>query len=110
MLTVVCDGRVTLREIKDYLDAVVVASTFDYCKLFDASKAESGLTDEQMIGMGARIRSYPALGTMGALASMVITDHTYGLARLFGALAAANRPIRIFRETCAPCVNGLKLS
>jgi hypothetical protein len=35
---------------------------------------------------------------MGPLAIVVTTEHTHGLARLFGALAAADRPIKIFRD------------
>ncbi len=39
--------------------------------------------------------------TMRPLAIVVVTEHTHGLARLFGALAAADRPIKIFRDARA---------
>ena len=58
----------------------------------------STLTDEEMLLLGARIRAYHTAGPMGPLAIVVITEHTHGLARLFGALAAADRPIKIFRD------------
>lgn len=97
-LVAVCEGRVTLKEIANYLDAVVLAGALGYRKMFDASKAESALSDEEMMALGARIRAYHGLGVMGALAIIVVTEHTHALARLFGALAAADRPIKIFRE------------
>jgi hypothetical protein len=51
-----------------------------------------------MMALGARIRAYHAMGPMGALAIVAVSENTYGLARLFGALAAADRPIKIFRD------------
>lgn len=101
MLTAVCEGDLTLTEIAEYLDAVVVAGSMPYRKLFDASQAETAMTDEEMMMLGARIRAYHGEGKMGALAIVVTTDHTRGLARLFGALAAADRPIKIFRDVRA---------
>jgi len=101
MLTAVCNGDVSLQDIEQYLDAVVVAGTMPYRKLFDGTKGDSVMTDEQMMALGARIRAYHGLGAMGALAIVVVTEHTHGLARLFGALAAADRPIKIFRDSRA---------
>lgn len=101
LLTAVCEGDLTLGEIAEYLDAVVVAGSMPYRKLFDASRAESAMTDEEMMMLGARIRAYHSDSKMGALAIVVTTDHTRGLARLFGALAAADRPIKIFRDVRA---------
>jgi hypothetical protein len=98
LLTAVCEGNVTLHEIEEYLDAVVVAGSMPYRKLFDGSRGDSSMTDEEMMLLGARIRAYHSEGRIGALAIVVTTEHTRGLARLFGALAAANRPIKIFRD------------
>jgi len=101
LLTAVCKGDVTLKDLEDYLDAAVVAGTMPYRKLFDGSHGDSTMTDEEMMALGARIRAYHSDGPMGALAIVVITSHTHGLARLFGALAAADRPIKIFRDARA---------
>lgn len=98
LLTAVCEGDVTLRDIEEYLDAVVVAGSMPYRKLFDGSRGDSSMTDEEMMMLGARIRAYHSDGRIGALAIVVTTEHTHGLARLFGALAAADRPIKIFRD------------
>lgn len=99
MLTAVCEGHVTLSDIERYLDAVVVAGTMPYRKLFDGTNGDTAMTDEEMMQLGARIRAYHGQGgTMGALAIVVPSEHTHGLARLFGALAAADRPTKIFRN------------
>jgi hypothetical protein len=97
-LTAVCQGDITLLDFEDYLDAVVVAGSMPYRKLFDGTRGDSTMTDEEMMLLGARIRAYHAVGPMGPLAIVVATEHTHGLARLFGALAAADRPIKIFRD------------
>jgi len=101
VLSAVCEGDVTLRHLEDYLDAVVVAGSMPYRKLFDGTHGDSKLTDEDMMLLGARIRAYHTAGRMGPLAIVVMTEHTHGLARLFGALAAADRPIKIFRDVRA---------
>jgi hypothetical protein len=98
MVTAICEGVVTLLDIEGYLDAVVVAGAMSYRKLFDGTRGDSAMTDEEMMALGARIRAYHGMGAMGALAIVVVTEHTHGLARLFGALAAADRPIKIFRD------------
>jgi hypothetical protein len=98
LLTAVAEGEITLGDLEGYLDAVVVAGSMPYRKLFDGTRADSGMTDEEMMALGARIRAYHGMGTMGALAIVAASENTYGLARLFGALAAADRPIKIFRD------------
>jgi hypothetical protein len=98
LLMAVAEGDVTLGDLEEYLDAVVVAGSMPYRKLFDGTRGESTMTDEEMMALGARIRAYHAMGPMGALAIVAASENTYGLARLFGALAAADRPIKIFRD------------
>lgn len=102
LLIAACEGDITLGDFERYLDAVVAAGTMSYRKLFDGSRGEAAMTDEEMMMLGARIRAYHGQGApMGALAVVAPTEHTRGLARLFGALAAADRPTRIFRDVRA---------
>lgn len=101
MLNAVCQGNVTLLDLEEYLDAVVVAGSMPYRKLFDGTQGDSTITDEELMLLGARIRAYHTVGPMGPLAIVMVTEHTHGLARLFGALAAADRPIKIFRDVRA---------
>ena len=53
---------------------------------------------ERFLALGARIRAYISVGPIGPLAIVASTDRSYGQARMFTALAEADRPIRIFRE------------
>ena len=43
------DGPVTLQDIVNYLDAVVVADAQPYAKLFDAGTMELKLTDDEVM-------------------------------------------------------------
>ena len=98
MLTAVAEGAVTRVELEDYLAAVVKAGTMSYRKLFDGRDADVAMSDEELIAIGARLRAYQATGPMGPLTIVVAGETTQGLARLFGALAAADRAIKLFRE------------
>jgi hypothetical protein len=101
MLNAVCQGNVTLPDLEEYLDAVVVAGSMPYRKLFDGTQGDLMITDDELMLLGARVRAYHTVGPMGPLAIVMVTEHTRGLARLFGALAAADRPIKIFRDVRA---------
>jgi hypothetical protein len=98
LLTAVCAGAVTLKDIEEYLGAVVGAGTLAYRKLFDGTDGDASMTEEEMMALGALVRTYHGMGAMGPLAIVLVAEHTHGLARLFGALAAADRPTRIFRD------------
>ena len=101
LVVAVCKGAVTRTDIEGYLDAVVVADAMSYRKIFDATKAEvapSGLSDDDMMALGARIRAYATTGEMGPLAIVASTPESYERAHLFAALSEARRPIKIFQE------------
>ena len=85
-----------MRELVEYLDAVVAAGTMPYRKLFDGRQAWSAMTDEEMMELSVRLRTYHGQGKIGALAIVAAVDKTQDLARLFGALAAADRQTKIF--------------
>jgi hypothetical protein len=98
LVVAVCKGPLTRQDIEGYLDAVVVADGLPYRKIFDMTQAEPAISDNDMMGLGARIRAYATMGGMGPLAIVASTDVSYERAHLFAALADARRPIRIFRE------------
>lgn len=101
MLLADAEGAISLKELLDYLDAVVAAGTMSYRKLFDGRKASSLMTDEEMAVLGVHLRNYHGQGKTGALAVVVAADQTAGFARLFGALAAADRRTKIFHTVKA---------
>jgi hypothetical protein len=98
LVVAVCKGVLTRKDIEGYLDAVVVADSLSYRKIFDVTQAEPALSDDDMMALGARIRAYTTMGTMGPLAIVASTPQSYERAHLFAALADAQRPIRIFPE------------
>jgi hypothetical protein len=91
-------GDLCLRDIETYLDEVAAGDALAYRKIFDLTQATPNLSDDELLTLGARIRAYLALGQIGPLAIVATTDRSYQQARMFAALAEANRPIRIFRE------------
>jgi len=98
LVVAVCKGTVTRQDIEGYLDALAVTDTLPYRKIFDATQATADLPDDDMMALGARIRAYATMGSLGPLAIVATTAESYERARLFAALADADRPIRIFRE------------
>ena len=98
LVVAVCKGAIARQDIEGYLDAVVVADTLAYRKIFDMTQSTVDLSDEDMMALGARIRAYATTGAMGPLAIVATTPESYERAHLFAALADAKRPLKIFRE------------
>ena len=98
LVLAVCRDKVGLTDIQDYLDAVVVEDALPYRKIFDITHGELGLDDTDMMALGARIRAYAATSKMGPLALVASTPAAYERARLYMALAGADRPMQVFRE------------
>jgi hypothetical protein len=98
LVIAVARGDLRLPDIEHYLDEVVMADALAYRKIFDMTHATPYLSDDDLMALGARIRAYIALGRIGPLAIVATTDTSYQQARMFAALARADRPIRICRE------------
>lgn len=98
LVVAVCKGPVTRQDIEGYLDAVVVADMLAYRKIFDTTQANLQLPHNDMMELGARIRVYATMGTMGPLAIVASTPEGHEHDRLFAALADARRPLEIFPE------------
>ena len=92
------DGPVTLQDIQDYLDAVVVADAQPYAKLFDAGNMVLQLSDDEMMLLGARMSAYSsAFDTAGPLAFVATTLAVEGFAKRFLNVASVQRPSKIFK-------------
>ncbi|TAJ41608.1 MAG: hypothetical protein EPO55_04950 [Reyranella sp.] len=53
---------------------------------------------EDIMALGARMRASHDKGPVGALAAVVPNDHVEAVGRVLGMLAAAQRPMRVFRQ------------
>lgn len=93
----VASGHVGLQDIERYLDDVMVSDALPYRKLFDASQIASGLGDNDMMMLGARLSAYTGLGPIGPLAIVAPATAQRQQARLFATLAPADRPLKIFK-------------
>ena len=98
LVIAVARGNLRLLDIEHYLDGVVTANALAYRKIFDMTQATPSLSDDDLMALGARIRAYIALGKIGPLAIVATTVKSHDQARMFAALAEADRPIKIFRE------------
>lgn len=96
LFTGVADGNVSLDDALDLLEAMAGARAMTYRKLFDGRAATPSMTPDELLSLCARIRSYHGQGMMGALALVATGEQTVVFARLLGALASAERPIKVF--------------
>jgi hypothetical protein len=98
MVVATAEGVLRSNDIEDYLDGVARAATLSYRKIFDMSRCAPELSTDDIMAFGARLRGYMNISPMGPVAIVAGSDETYMSARLFEALAVANRPLKIFRE------------
>ncbi len=98
LVTATADGGVTRAEFEAFLDAVGGAGAHGYRKLFDGAHGEPDMNPYDILALGARMRATHAEGPIGALAAVVPGNMADELNRVLGILAAAKRPMRVFRE------------
>jgi len=96
LFTAVAEGEVSFADATSLLEALAGARAIPYRKLFDGRREQSIMTSDELLALCARIRTYHEQGPVGALAVVATYDQTVRFARLLGALAAADRPIRVF--------------
>ena len=90
------EGGVTFADAMALLDALAGARALSYRKLFDGREVQSSMTAEELLAVCVRIRAYHEHGPIGALAIVCTPEQTVEFARLLGALASADRPIKLF--------------
>lgn len=97
LITVVADGDVSRHDVETLLDEMASSGAMTYRKLFDGSLGDTKMGPEDLLLLGVRFRAFHAEGPMGPLA-VVVPDEKFELvARVLGMLAAADRPMRVFR-------------
>jgi len=99
LFTVTCDGKVDLVDVSEMLDAYVGANGLHYRKLFDGTRGSTDMNEQEILTIGARMRELHALqSTLGALAVVLPDDKYEQVSRVLGILAAAKRPMRVFKD------------
>lgn len=90
------EGDVTLADAMSLLEAHAGAGAISYRKLFDGRAMRSAMDGEEILALCAQIRASHYQANVGALALVCTQEHTEKFARLLGALAAADRPMKLF--------------
>jgi hypothetical protein len=107
LVTVSAEGEITRADIEAYLSAVERAKAVGWRKLLDLRQVRVGLTEEDVLAIGLRFRQADAAGDVGALAVVLPISEPERAMRLLGFLAAAKRPMRLFK-TIAPARRWIK--
>ena len=95
MVTITAQGEVTLEQVEEYLDAVVVADAMPYAKLFDCTHMVTHATDGEMMELGARMQAYAGVMKGGPLCLVVATPEMLDYTRRYINLAQVDRPTQI---------------
>jgi hypothetical protein len=94
-VVVTAEGKVTRAEFEEYLEAVTGAGANPYAKIFDGTRGENAIDREDMLALAARFRQLHA-EPHGPLAIVLPVARRARLEPVLGALAAADRPLRLF--------------
>ena len=93
----ITEGEVSLADIEEFLDAVIVADALPYRKLFDGRASYGKYTDEEVMRLAARLSAYASLGRRGA-AALVTPVQYYELATRVVNLDKREQPPRVFLD------------
>jgi hypothetical protein len=95
-VVVTADGKLTRGEFEEYLEAVTGAGANGYAKIFDGTRGENAMTREDMLALAVRFREMHDAQPHGPLAIVLEPVKQARLEPMLGALAAADRPLRLF--------------
>ena len=97
LIHIVAEGPVTLKEMEDHFDALVVADVLSYAKLFDATHADPVYSDDDVMTMGARLSAYTATMASGPLAVVGLSGKVQVAYKRFFNFSPSNRPAALFK-------------
>lgn len=100
MVTLIAEGSVTFSDLEKYLAAVEGAGALSYRKFIDATAGTFEIAVPELMAVGARIREAHKVA-VGPVAILLSERQSESAARLFGFMAVAKRPMRIFKKKSA---------
>ena len=95
LVTMTIEGDLSRADIEACIDAVLDAKALGYQKLVDSRASHFTLPPDDMLAVGVRIRGLDQTAS-GALALVLPAEVPASMNRLFGMLASASRPMRLF--------------
>lgn len=96
LVHIFAEGPVTLKEMEDHFDAIVVADAMPYAKLFDATLVEPIYSDDDVMMMGARLSAYTATLDSGPLAVVGKGEAVREAFMRFVNISPSKRPAALF--------------
>ena len=97
LIHIVAEGEVTLKEMEEHFDALVVADVLSYAKLFDARRVTPVYSDHDVLMMGARLSAYTAAFGSGPLAVFGDGFDLELAFRRFVNISPSKRPAMLFK-------------
>jgi hypothetical protein len=94
-------GVLIKADFDGYLDDLAAAATLSYGKIFQMDSCRLQLSKEDLVAIGARIRSHEVDQLMGRVAVVAASDELYEQAEKFSSKVLAERPLRIFRDVAS---------
>jgi len=91
------EDEISLTDIEEFTDAVMVENAMPYRKLFDGRGAFGKYDDHDLMMLAARISAYAAVEKRGALAIVPSPDY-FELASRFINLGKSGRPAQVFLD------------
>jgi hypothetical protein len=91
------EGEISLKDIEDFTDAIMVENVMPYRKLFDGRGAYGKYDDNDMMMLGARVSAYAAVERRGALA-LVPSPEYFEMSGRFINLGKSGRPAKVFLD------------
>jgi hypothetical protein len=101
MVVISVKGVVHLADMQECAAGIMTPATLSYRKLVDLTDVQPAMSAEDIAVLAEYVREQSGIGPMGALAITAGSDAAEEQARLFGSLAVADGPLKIFRELAA---------
>jgi hypothetical protein len=98
LVDITAEGTVTRADVDECLDAVVGAKALGYRKLVDCTAGVLAMNAEEILSIVVRVRELHKGAVIGAAALVLPKQSLEPISRLLGALAAANRSLRLFKS------------
>jgi hypothetical protein len=98
LVDITAEGTVARADVDECLDAVVGAKALGYRKLVDCTAGVLAMNAEEILGIVVRVRELHQSAVIDAAALVLPKKSLEPVSRLLGALAAANRPLRLFKS------------
>ena len=90
------EGSISLADCLEFLQVLEGAQSLPYRKLLDARLALLEMTREEAMQVVVLARAIHERGPVGPLAIVTTKDRVIQSTQLLGAVAAADRPLRLF--------------